>query len=119
MDSYDLQRFLDQYRDLMAWLSSMQALVSADELANDVGGAERLLERHQVSRAENRPILRLYLACWFKFTQEHYTEIDARESGFHSLEASGQQLLASRHFASSEIQEKLDALRTERGTLQR
>ena len=26
----------------------MQALVSADELANDVGGAERLLEQHQV-----------------------------------------------------------------------
>lgn len=42
---------MGQYRDLMAWLSSMQALVSADKLANDVGGAERLLERHQVGVA--------------------------------------------------------------------
>ena len=32
----------------MAWISSMLALVSSDELAKDVGGAERLLERHQV-----------------------------------------------------------------------
>ena len=51
VDSSDFQRFLGQYRDLMAWLSSMQALVSIDELANDVGGAERLLERHQVGVA--------------------------------------------------------------------
>ena len=51
--------------------------------------------------------------------QEHHTEIDARESGFHSFEASGQQLLASRHFASVEIQEKLDILQGERENLQR
>lgn len=32
----------------MAWINSMMALVSSDELANDVTGAEALLERHQV-----------------------------------------------------------------------
>ena len=52
-------------------------------------------------------------------TQEHQTEVDGHEGGFHSLEASGQQLLASRHFASVEIQEKMDTLQRERGTLQR
>lgn len=114
MDSYDFQRFLGQYRDLVAWLSSMQALVSADELANDVGGAERLLERHQVSRAKNR-----HTECCHPLMQEHHTEIDAREGGFHSLEASGQQLLAGRHFASVEIQEKLDTLQRDKDTLQR
>ena len=32
----------------MSWVNSMKTLVSSDELANDVTGAEALLERHQV-----------------------------------------------------------------------
>jgi hypothetical protein len=53
LDSYDLQRFLSDYRDLMSWINSMMGLVSSDELANDVTGAEALLERHQVKIQEN------------------------------------------------------------------
>lgn len=34
-------------RDLMSWMSDMQTIISADELAKDVAGAEALLERHQ------------------------------------------------------------------------
>ncbi len=49
LDSYDLQRFLSDYRDLMSWINSMMSLVSSDELASDVTGAEALLERHQVN----------------------------------------------------------------------
>lgn len=49
LDSYDLQRFLSDYRDLMAWINSMMGLVSSEELANDVTGAEALSERHSVS----------------------------------------------------------------------
>ena len=48
LDSYDLQRFLADYRDLMSWINSMMTLVSSEELATDVTGAEALLERHQV-----------------------------------------------------------------------
>lgn len=48
LDSYDLQRYLSDYRDLMSWINSMMGLVSSDELASDVTGAEALLERHQV-----------------------------------------------------------------------
>lgn len=48
LDSYDLQRFLSDYRDLSSWIASMMGLVSSDELATDVTGAEALLERHQV-----------------------------------------------------------------------
>lgn len=48
LDSYDLQRFLNDYRDLLAWINSMFGLVSSEELANDVTGAEALIERHQV-----------------------------------------------------------------------
>lgn len=50
LDSYDLQRFLSDYRDLTAWIQSMMGLVASDELASDVTGAEALLERHQVRR---------------------------------------------------------------------
>lgn len=49
MDSYDLQRFLNDHRDLLAWINSMLTLVSSEELANDVTGAEALIERHQVT----------------------------------------------------------------------
>lgn len=41
-------RFLNDHRDLLAWISSMLGLVSSEELANDVTGAEALIERHQV-----------------------------------------------------------------------
>lgn len=49
LDSYDLQRFLSDYRDLMSWINSMMGLVANDELGRDVTSAEALLERHQVN----------------------------------------------------------------------
>lgn len=49
LDSYDLQRFLNDHRDLMAWMNSMLGLVTSTELASDVTGSEALIERHQVS----------------------------------------------------------------------
>jgi spectrin alpha len=46
-DSYNLHRFLSDYRDLISWISDTKTIISADELAKDVAGAEALLERHQ------------------------------------------------------------------------
>lgn len=97
LDSYDLQRFLSDYRDLMAWINSMMALVSSDELANDVTGAEALLERHQ----------------------EHRTEMDARAGTFQALELFGQQLLQGGHYASVDIQEKLNSMTDARQDLEK
>lgn len=97
LDSYDLQRYLSDYRDLMAWINSMMGLVSSEELANDVTGAEALLERHG----------------------EHRTEIDARAGTFQAFELFGQQLLHSGHYASVEIQDKLDALNEARQELEK
>ncbi|XP_003743041.1 spectrin alpha chain [Galendromus occidentalis] len=88
MDSYDLQRFLADYRDLSSWLNSMYSLVSSDELANDVTGAEALLERHL----------------------EHRTEIDARQGTFQAFEQFGQQLLRNGHYASPQIQDRLEKI---------
>uniref|UniRef100_A0A803YRL9 Spectrin alpha, non-erythrocytic 1 n=1 Tax=Meleagris gallopavo TaxID=9103 RepID=A0A803YRL9_MELGA len=96
-DSHDLQRFLSDFRDLMSWINGIRGLVSSDELAKDVTGAEALLERHQ----------------------EHRTEIDARAGTFQAFEQFGQQLLARGHYASPEIKEKLDILDQERTDLEK
>ncbi|KAL8606296.1 hypothetical protein ACOMHN_024191 [Nucella lapillus] len=96
LDSYDLQRFLSDYRDLTSWISSMMALVSSDELAKDVTGAEALLERHQ----------------------EHRTEIDARAGTFQAFESLGQQLLQNQHYASDDVQDKLEQLAKSREELE-
>ena len=47
-ESYLLHQFLADFRDLISWVHDMKAIISADELAKDVAGAEALLERHQV-----------------------------------------------------------------------
>uniref|UniRef100_A0A672M0V2 Spectrin alpha chain, non-erythrocytic 1-like n=1 Tax=Sinocyclocheilus grahami TaxID=75366 RepID=A0A672M0V2_SINGR len=96
-NSHDLQRFLSDFRDLMSWINGIRGLVSSDELAKDVTGAEALLERHQ----------------------EHRTEIDARVGTFQAFEQFGQQLLARGHYASPEIQQKLEALERERADLEK
>ena len=46
-DSYRLQRFLADYRDLISWTNDTKTIIQSDELAKDVAGAEALLERHQ------------------------------------------------------------------------
>ncbi|KAL6266576.1 hypothetical protein P5V15_003423 [Pogonomyrmex californicus] len=97
LDSYDLQRFLSDYRDLMAWINSMMGLVASEELASDVTGAEALLERHQ----------------------EHRMEIDARAGTFQAFELFGQQLLQSSHYASVEILEKLESMAEARQELEK
>ncbi|KAF7280660.1 alpha spectrin isoform X1 [Rhynchophorus ferrugineus] len=111
LDAYDLQRFLNDHRDLLAWISSMLGLVSSEELANDVTGAEALIERHQNHKAE--------IETRYGYPQEHRTEIDARAGSFHALEQFGQQLLNSNHYASPEIQEKLEQLNQARADLEK
>lgn len=51
--------------------------------------------------------------------QEHRTEIDARAGTFQAFELFGHQLLQSGHFASAEVQEKLDAMNEDRQDLER
>jgi spectrin alpha len=52
-ESYYLHRFLADFRDLSSWIGDMKAIISADELAKDVPGAEALLERHQEHKVCN------------------------------------------------------------------
>lgn len=94
-ESYFLHRFLADFRDLVSWINGMKAVISADELAKDVAGAEALLERHQ----------------------EHRGEIDAREDSFKTTTEAGRQLLERKHYAAAEIQEKLAALESDKSSL--
>lgn len=50
-----LQRFTADFRDLTSWVTEMKALINADELANDVAGAEALLDRHQEHKVARFP----------------------------------------------------------------
>lgn len=50
---FRLQRFTADFRDLTSWVTEMKALINADELANDVAGAEALLDRHQEHKVKS------------------------------------------------------------------
>ena len=68
-DSYHLHRFLSDFRDLMSWIQDMKNIISADELAKDVAGAEALLEKHQEHKVRARMLCivinrTIVLACF-------------------------------------------------------
>lgn len=94
-ESYYLHRFLADFRDLTSWIHDMRTIISADELAKDVAGAEALLERHQ----------------------EHKGEIDAREDSFRAASEAGNALLGRDHYAQAEVKEKLTALNSDKASL--
>lgn len=96
LDSYDYQRYLSDYRDLQQWIATMNQLVSSQELANDVTGAEALLERHQ----------------------EYRTEIDSRVATFGAFEQFTDQLLKNNHYASDDIVKRREDIRAARAGLE-
>ena len=50
--------------------------------------------------------------------QEHRTEMDARAGTFQAFELLGQQLLQHQHFASEDVQQKLEELAKSREELE-
>lgn len=111
----------------MSWINGIRGLVSSEELAKDVTGAEALLERHQVvinsSLQRSLQAYRILFSHLFNISspsfQEHRTEIDARAGTFQAFEQFGQQLLVRGHYASPEIKQKLEALERERTDLEK
>ena len=59
----------------------MLAMLLADELPQDVAGAEAVLASHS----------------------EHKAEIDAREASFKTFQSTGSALIAANHYASKEV----------------
>ena len=59
----------------------MSAVLMADELPQDVPGAEAVLEHHV----------------------EHKAEIDARQDSFEAFQNTAEELMAAKHYASKEV----------------
>ena len=83
-----IQRYFDDYRELMAWASEVIAKITSPDLAADLTGAETLIARHK----------------------ELKSELDARQDSFRRFETAGKELVAAGHFMSSEILEKISVL---------
>ena len=83
-----IQRYFDDYRELMAWSSEVMAKITSPDLASDLTGAETLIARHK----------------------EIKSEIDARLGLFTKFESAGKELIKNGHFMSSEIIEKISNL---------
>ena len=47
LEAYEYQKYLAQYRDIMAWINGMKQLAGSDELGKDVNSCEALIERHE------------------------------------------------------------------------
>ncbi|XP_015776593.1 PREDICTED: spectrin beta chain, non-erythrocytic 1-like, partial [Acropora digitifera] len=84
----DFYRFLLAVQDQMLWMNDMLKQILTYEKAKDVPGVEVLMEQHQ-----NRKV-----------------EIDAREDSFQDVVKMGKNLIARDHYATPEINEKLDML---------
>ncbi len=104
-ESYKLQSFLSDHRDLMNWYHEMSAVMSTDELAKDVSGAEALIERHS----------------------EHKSELESRDDSLSKTVKTAQELLVLTSEATdkhstlvenrSVISERLEHLKSERERL--
>ncbi|XP_064623906.1 spectrin beta chain, non-erythrocytic 2-like isoform X3 [Lineus longissimus] len=84
----DLQKYFNEYRELLAWCHEMMALITADDLAKDVSGSEAQISKHK----------------------EHKAEIDTRMDQFANFVNTGETLIAKGHFLADEIQGKVTHL---------
>lgn len=85
-----LQMYFNDYRELTAWISEMQAIITADELAHDLPGAEAMMVRYK----------------------EHNTEVESRREAFNKFRQTGRTFIKNGHFLSKEIEEKIKQLDT-------
>ncbi|XP_054977169.1 spectrin alpha chain, erythrocytic 1 [Sorex araneus] len=88
--------FLSKARDLENWISGIGGMVSSQELAGDLTGTEILMERHQ----------------------DHHADMEAEGPSFEALEDFGTKLIDSGHRSSPEIEDKLQAVRLGRDSLE-
>ena len=64
-----------------AWLSEMMAIITADELAHDLPGAEAMMTRYK----------------------EHKAELDSHADAFNKFNQTGEAFISNKHFLSDEV----------------
>jgi len=83
-----IQKYFDDYRELMAWSSEVMAKMTSPDLASDLPGAETLISRHKEIKAE----------------------MDSRVDSFTKFSVEGEKLVVQGHFMCQEIKDKIQAL---------
>ncbi|XP_032820091.1 spectrin beta chain, non-erythrocytic 1-like isoform X1 [Petromyzon marinus] len=91
-DTWEKCRFFSAARDLLLWMEGIERQMEAQEKPRDVSSAELHITNHQDVKAE----------------------MDARNDSFVAVVEMGQSLLDRGHYASDEIQEKLEQLKDKR-----
>uniref|UniRef100_H2Y4N3 Uncharacterized protein n=1 Tax=Ciona savignyi TaxID=51511 RepID=H2Y4N3_CIOSA len=84
--SYELQKFLAESRELLSWCDDIESRITADELAHDVSGAEALVDKHQ----------------------EHRKSAVAQEEKIGSVNDVANRLIERGHYAQDEIGKRRD-----------
>nr|CAD2183234.1 unnamed protein product [Meloidogyne enterolobii] len=95
LENYDYLRFLNGFRNIMQWIDGMINYFSSDEIANNVAGAEALLERHQ-------SILE---------------EITSKEIKFKTLRQLSNQLINYENFSSDAVRQRMHDIKKARKRL--
>ncbi|XP_069119024.1 LOW QUALITY PROTEIN: spectrin beta chain-like [Argopecten irradians] len=88
VESYKLQKFLTDARELISWSGDMTTRMNAADLAKDVPEAESLLQMHHERKAE----------------------IDGRKPHFAVVREFGNKLIENKHYAAEEIQKTIGQL---------
>merc|ERR1719285_283191 len=83
-----IQKYFDDYRELMAWSSEVMAKMTSPDLASDLQGAETLISRHKEIKAE----------------------MDSRVDSFTKFSVLEEKLVVQGHFMCQEIKDKIQAL---------
>lgn len=81
-----------------------------------------VFNKHSVADWDNvllSIVLKPFIYFFLLTLQEHRTEIDARSGTFQAFELFGQHLLQSNHYASPEVQEKLENMNMARQELEK
>jgi len=91
----DYLRFLNGFRNIMKWIDGMINYITSDEIANNVAGAEALLERHQ-------SILK---------------EITSKEIKFKTLRQLSNQLINYENFSSDAVRQRMHDIKKVRDKL--
>ena len=99
-ESHEYQRYLNDHRSALAWITSMREKIEGEDIdaVTDVFVAKALCLRHQ----------------------ERKGEINARQDSFNKVHQFGEGLIAKSHFAASDLKERnavLTSLRSGLGEL--
>jgi len=95
-ESDEYQRLLMMVTDLLLWIQDMRMQIASDEKPKDISSCEALMDLHQQRKAE----------------------MDTKEDKFVAVFKLGEQLMEKSHYASIEIQDKLEQLKAQKTLLE-